>query len=90
TMLAREHRRVADENALAENAALFHAVFDSSADSLAIIRVGETGGFTLHRANAAALRAMGDRAAQALGKPVDSLLPPDLAAKAMADLQSCI
>ncbi|CAO3409225.1 response regulator [Azospirillum largimobile] len=90
TMLAREHRRVADENALAENAALFRAVFDSSADGLAIIRVGGTGGFTLHRANAAALRAMGDRAAEAQGKPLDSLLPPDLAAKAMADLQSCI
>ncbi len=90
TMLAREHRRVADENALAESAALFRAVFDSSADSLAIIRVGETGGFTLHSANAAAQRAMGGRAADAAGKPLDSLLPPDLAAKAMADLQSCI
>ncbi|MDR6772736.1 response regulator [Azospirillum sp. BE72] len=90
TMLAREHRRVADENALAENAALFRAVFDSSADSLAIVRVGDNGGFTLHSANAAALRAMGDRAADAAGKPLDSLLPPDLAAKATADLQSCI
>ncbi|MBF5094892.1 response regulator [Azospirillum sp. INR13] len=90
TMLAREHRRVDDENALAENAALFRAVFDSSADSLAIIRVGENGRFTLHSANAAAQRAMGDRAADAAGKPLDSLLPPDLAAKAMADLQSCI
>ncbi|AWB07253.1 hybrid sensor histidine kinase/response regulator (plasmid) [Azospirillum humicireducens] len=90
TMLAREHRRVDDENALAESAALFRAVFDSSADSLAIVRVGENGGFTLHSANAAALRAMGDRAADAAGKPLDSLLPPDLAAKAMADLQSCI
>ena len=90
TMLAREHRRVADENALAENAALFRAVFDNSADSLAIIRVGEKGGFTLHSANAAALQAMGDAAADAAGKPLDSLLPPDLAAKATADLQSCI
>ncbi|CAO3449869.1 hypothetical protein [Azospirillum largimobile] len=90
TMLAREHRRVDDENALTENAALFRAVFDSSADSLAIIRVGDNGGFTLHSANAAAIRTMGDRAADAPGKPLDSLLPPDLAAKAMADLQSCI
>ncbi|MBK1840275.1 response regulator [Azospirillum sp. YIM B02556] len=90
TMLAREHRRFADEAALEENGALFRAVFDSSADGLAIIRVGADGGFTLHRANDAAVRMMGDRAAEAEGRPVDALLPPDLAAKVMADLQSCI
>ncbi|WP_434622641.1 response regulator [Azospirillum sp. B2RO_4] len=90
TMLAREHRRVADEGALTESAALFRAVFDSSADSLVILRVNPDGSFTLHCANAAAQRLMGDRAAQAEGQPLDRLLPPDLAAKAMADLQSCI
>lgn len=90
TMLAREHRRVADEGALSENAALFRAVFDSSADSLAVLRVNADGGFTLHCANAAAQRLMGDRAARAEGQPLDRLLPPDLAAKVMADLQSCI
>ena len=90
TMLAREHRRVADEGALDESAALFRAVFDSSADSLAVLRVNADGGFTLHCANAAAQRLMGDRAAQAEGQPLDRLLPPDLAAKVMADLQSCL
>ncbi|PWC81826.1 PAS domain S-box protein, partial [Azospirillum sp. TSO5] len=90
TMLAREHRRVADEGALSENAALFRAVFDSSADSLAVLRVNPDGSFTLHCANAAAQRLMGDRAALAEGQPLDRLLPPDLAAKVMADLQSCI
>ncbi|WP_284198636.1 PAS domain S-box protein, partial [Azospirillum oryzae] len=90
TMLAREHRRVADEGALDESAALFRAVFDSSADCLAVLRVNPDGTFTLHSANAAAQRLMGDRAAQAEGQPLDRLLPPDLAAKAMADLQSCI
>ncbi|KAA0574261.1 response regulator [Azospirillum sp. Sh1] len=90
TMLAREHRRVADEGALDESAALFRAVFDSSADCLAVLRVNADGTFTLHCANAAAQRLMGDRAAQAEGQPLDRLLPPDLAAKAMADLQSCI
>lgn len=90
TMLAREHRRITDEAALDESAALFRAVFDSSADCLAVLRVTADGGFTLHCANAAALRLMGDRAQQAEGQPLDRLLPPDLAAKAMADLQSCI
>ncbi|CAO3433703.1 response regulator [Azospirillum endophyticum] len=90
TMLAREHRRFADEGALEENGTLFRAVFDSSADGLAIIRVGADGGFTLHCANASAARVLGDRAAEAEGKPVEALLPPDLAGKVMADLQSCI
>ncbi|MBY6265961.1 PAS domain S-box protein, partial [Azospirillum sp. 412522] len=90
TMLAREHRRVADEAALAENAAQFRAVFDSSADLLVVVRVGADGGFTLHCANDAAAQAMGGRTAQAVGRPVEALLPPDLAAKVMADLQSCI
>ncbi|MFS2013438.1 PAS domain S-box protein [Azospirillum sp. CT11-132] len=90
TMLAREHRRITDEDALTESAALFRAVFDSSADSLAIVRVNPDGSFTLHCANAAALAMMGDRAQQAEGQPLDRLLPPDLAAKVMADLQSCI
>ncbi|WP_377810388.1 response regulator [Azospirillum sp. A29] len=90
TMLAREHRRFADEGALAENAALFRAVFDSSADIHVVLRVNPDGGFTLHCANEAAAGTMGDRVAQARGKPLDALLPPDLAAKVMADLQSCI
>lgn len=90
TMLAREHRRFADEGMLAENAALFRAVFDSSADILVILRVNPDGGFTLHCANEAAACAMGDRVTTARGKPLDALLPPDLAAKVMADLQSCI
>ncbi|CAO3401637.1 response regulator [Azospirillum palustre] len=90
TMLAREHRRFADEGALAENAALFRAVFDSSADIHVVLRVNPDGGFTLHCANEAAAGTMGDRVAQAKGKPLDALLPPDLAAKVMADLQSCI
>ncbi|CAO3358242.1 response regulator [Azospirillum melinis] len=90
TMLAREHRRFADEGALAENAALFRAVFDSSADILVVLRVDPEGGFTLHCANEAAACTMGDRVAQAKGRPLDALLPPDLAAKVMADLQSCI
>ncbi|PWC91386.1 histidine kinase [Azospirillum sp. TSH100] len=89
-LLAREHRRFADEAALAESTALFRAVFDSSADILVVVRVGADGGFTLHRANDAAVRAMGDRLTRALGKPIDALLPPDLAAKVTADLQSCI
>ncbi|PWC78963.1 response regulator [Azospirillum sp. TSH64] len=90
TMLAREHRRVADEAMLAESAALFRAVFDSSADIHVVLRVNPGGSFTLHCANEAAARAMGERLATARGKPLDALLPPDLAAKAMADLQSCI
>ena len=90
TMLAREHRRIADEDALTESAALFRAVFDSSADSLGVLCVNADGSFTLHSANAAAQRLMGDRAARAEGQPLDRLLPPDLAAKVMADLQSCI
>ncbi|NUB03852.1 PAS domain S-box protein, partial [Azospirillum melinis] len=90
TMLAREHRRFADEGMLAENAALFRAVFDSSADIHVVLRVNPDGSFTLHCANEAAARAMGDRVTTARGKPLDALLPPDLAAKAMADLQSCI
>ncbi|WP_042698613.1 response regulator [Azospirillum sp. B506] len=89
-LLAREHRRFAAEARMAENAALFRALFDSSADILVVLRVGPDGVFTLHCANEAAMRAMGGRLAQAAGKPLDALLPPDLAAKVMADLQSCI
>ncbi|PWC36511.1 response regulator [Azospirillum sp. TSO35-2] len=89
-MLAREHRRFADERASAESEALFRAVFDVSADSLLIVRVGEGGAFTLHRANDAAFRMLGTTAEQAEGRPLDTVLAPDLAAKVMADLQSCI
>ncbi|MCP1613571.1 PAS domain S-box-containing protein [Azospirillum lipoferum] len=89
-LLAREHRRFAAEATLAENAALFRAVFDSSADLHVVVRVGAGGVLTLHCANDAAVRAMGERVTQARGRPIDALLPPDLAAKVMADLQSCI
>ncbi|WP_245636916.1 PAS domain S-box protein [Azospirillum thiophilum] len=90
TMLAREHRRFADEHALGESEALFRAVFDTSADSLVIVRVREDGGFVLHCANAAACCTLGVSAEGAEGRPLDTLLSPDLAAKVVADLQSCI
>ncbi|WP_042444011.1 response regulator [Azospirillum sp. B510] len=95
TMLAREHRRFADEAALAESAALFRAVFDSSVDSLLVVRVGADGAFTLRYANTAAVHELGALAAGGRpqpveGQPLDALLPPDLVARVTADLHACI
>ncbi|MBP2232784.1 PAS domain S-box-containing protein [Azospirillum agricola] len=90
TMLSREHRRVADERALAESEAMFRAVFDHSADSLFIARVVADGSFALQRGNAAAFVAFGIEAEGAQGKPLDAVLPPEAAAKLTADLQACI
>ncbi|MBP2302833.1 response regulator [Azospirillum picis] len=90
TMLAREHRRFADERASAESEALFRAVFDNSVDSLFIVRVAGDGRFVLQRANDAAYRAFGTTADKADGRPLDAILSPDAAAKMIADLQSCI
>ncbi|XKH36391.1 response regulator [Azospirillum doebereinerae] len=89
-MLAREHRRVGDERALARSEAMFRAVFDHSIDNLFIGKIAGDGAFILQRGNAAAFAAMGTTAEQAQGRSPDAFLPPDVAAKLADDLRVCI
>ncbi|WP_449233747.1 response regulator [Azospirillum doebereinerae] len=88
--LAREHRRVGDERALAQSEAMLRAVFDHSVDNLFIGKIAEDGAFILQRGNAAAFAAMGTTAEQAQGRSPDAFLPPDAAAKLADDLRACI
>jgi PAS domain S-box-containing protein len=86
--IAIERKRA--ETLLLESEQRYREIFDNSLDSLFLLEVTEEGHFRTIEVNPATERNLGMGRAELLGKNIEEILPPHIAARAIAEYQRCV